>query len=314
VHSLLDDDSKSSRKTTPVDFVKYTLAERQPVSSTCSIFTLKPTTSSVVDLQDPALNSAITSVQFKQPQLQIARSYTLLPRTDGQEKDELRFLIRRERNGEVSGYLHRLPVGGEIEVRGPSVDYVLPQTARTIAFLAGGTGIVPALQLSEKIDEQATLHILWANRRREDCIGGVSDTPATGRAWWDILRWWSTPSSSTEHAKELAGSTSQQSTVVAELENLKGRAGQCAKLGVDYFIDEEGTFIRPDNVMSMIGSISSHCSDESEGERLLFISGPEGFTKYWAGPKQWVNGQEVQGPLGGVLSTLDLRGWKVVKL
>ena len=40
----------------------------------------------------------------------------------------------------------------------------------------------------------------------------------------------------------------------------------------------------------------------------------DGFIEYWAGRKLWVDGREVQGPLGGVLGKMDLKGWSVVKL
>ena len=46
----------------------------------------------------------------------------------------------------------------------------------------------------------------------------------------------------------------------------------------------------------------------------MFVSGPEGFVNAWAGPKEWRDGRELQGPLGGVLAKLDLKDWEIVKL
>ena len=117
-------------------FVKYRLASREDVSSTCAIFTLRPVLGGKgleveksgdgdADGQDRQ-QRAIQSVLFKQPQLQIARAYTLLPAEPGQPSDELRFLIKREKGGEVSSYLHRLEAGAEVEVRGPNAEYILP--------------------------------------------------------------------------------------------------------------------------------------------------------------------------------------------
>ena len=51
-----------------------------------------------------------------------------------------------------------------------------------------------------------------------------------------------------------------------------------------------------------------------DGKNVMFVSGPEGFVKAWAGPKEWQNGQEMQGPLGGRRSKLDLKDWEIVKL
>ncbi|KAI7109207.1 hypothetical protein KC352_g36485, partial [Hortaea werneckii] len=144
----------------PGEFVRYTLVGKEEVSSTCSIFTLKPAAGTSIDTAELYDKRAISSVQFKQPQLQIARAYTILPPIEGQEPQELRFLIRKERNGEVSGYLHRLQLGAEIEVRGPSVDYVLPEKIGKVMFLAGGTGIAPAIQIASEVDDGVDVHIL----------------------------------------------------------------------------------------------------------------------------------------------------------
>lgn len=297
-------------------FIKYRLIDKEDVSSTCSIFTLEPATSTAIDLGDPSLARAITSVQFKQPQLQIARSYTLLPTLDRQDATQLRFLIRKEQKGEVSGYLHKLPVGGEIEVRGPSADYVLPQDVGAVVFLAGGTGIAPALQVATKVSSDADVHILWANRRREDCIGGVSATQASNTTNWSLWNWWQ-PSVTTAKQNEI-DTLSAEGAMVTHMEYLEGlrqqaNATQLAKglLSVDYFVDEERTFISPATLQKIVKSTASK---GFETRKLLFVSGPEGFVSHWAGPKQWANGREIQGPLDGVLSRLDLEGWEVVKL
>jgi hypothetical protein len=75
-------------------------------------------------------------------------------------------------------------------------------------------------------------------------------------------------------------------------------------------VDEEGTFIQSSDVQRLLQQSGSRTG----GRRILFVSGPDGFINHWAAPKQWKEGREVQGQLGGVLSTLDLTGWEVVKL
>lgn len=264
-----------------------------------------------IDLDDPDCERAITSVQFKQPQLQIARAYTCLPQQQGQHMDELRFLIRREQKGEVSNFLHRLPIGAEIEARGLHAEYVIPKDVKSIVFLAGGTGIAPALQVADILEGQAGMRILWANRKREDCVGGQNDIKAAP-SW----SWWWTSRPSPEADRKVAHGHS--GALVSILEDLKKQAAASgvkgAQLQVDYYVDDEGTFVKPQDVKKIIGSVSSQEEGDGSGRKILIVSGPEGFMNYWAGPKQWIGGREVQGPLKGVLSTMDLNGWEVVKL
>lgn len=301
----------SSKASGPADFVKYTLASKSDVSSTCAIFRLKPSTDVAIDLDEPSLERAITSVEFKQPQLQIARSYTCLPQEQGQDEDELRFLIRREQRGEVSNFLHRLVQGDYIEARGLHPEYVLPQDLSHVVFLVGGTGIAPAMQAADIIDGQANMHILWASRKREDCIGGRNDSPPAAKRW---SLWGRSAPAEMSKGKARA----EKGALVLLLEDLKRRsassAGERSRLAVDYFVDEEDSIITSEDVKNALTSLSTTTVLQAGGRKMLFVSGPEGFIDHWAGPKQWANGREVQGPLKGVLSTMDLRDWEVVKL
>lgn len=225
--------------------------------------------------------------------------------------DELRFLIRREEKGEVSNFLHRLPIDSEIEARGLHAEYALPKDVKSVAFLVGGTGIAPAMQAADKLDGQADIHILWASRRREDCIGGSNDTAQARQGW----SWWSRYSNATSVEQPIKGP--ETGIVVSMLERLKQESAATGKqhprLSVDYFVDEEGAAIKSQDVKDMLNALST-ADNAPRGRRVLIVSGPEGFISHWAGPKQWANGREVQGPLRGVLSTLDLSGWEVVKL
>ncbi|EME86047.1 uncharacterized protein MYCFIDRAFT_161636 [Pseudocercospora fijiensis CIRAD86] len=225
--------------------------------------------------------------------------------------DELRFLIRKERKGEVSNYLHRLPNNAEIDVRGLYPEYVLPEDIQSVAFLVGGTGIAPAMQAADILAGQADIHILWSSRRREDCIGGYNDTKPASQRWSFWPR--STPVQNSSDAADLQGV--EKGALVSMLERLKTNSvsedEQRSRLSVDYFIDDEGSFANPEDVKRMLSSLSK--GDQS-GRKILIVSGPEGFVGHWAGSKQWSDGREVQGPLRGILSTLDLEGWEVVKL
>ena len=337
--------TQSSNAASTDGFVKYTLVSKQDVSSTSSVFALNPSNaSSIIHTDDSAFTRAITSVHFKQPQLQIARSYTLLPALQGQDPTELRFLIRKERNGEVSGYLHGLQLGAEVEVRGVQAEYVVPENVDKVVFLAGGTGVAPAMQIANLVAGEADVHILWANRRREDCAGGKSDTQiaagAKGQRWdYDLLGRWnpfhSTPNTNTDN-----NDAHESSAIVSQLNTLKHahsapNESAASALRVDYFVDEENTYIQPLMISKLLhqqgpvrapsevlaatapSGATARAPERTNdaGRHLLIVSGPEGFINHWAGPKKWVDGREVQGRLGGVLGQLEAaRRWDVVKL
>jgi ferredoxin-NADP reductase len=334
------------------------LASKERVSSTSSIFTLQPARSNENHaIYESAWRTGIWSVTFKQPQLQIGRDYTPLPpfintlgslqisaedqsTRDGDER--LRFLIRREPHGEVSRYLHGLEIGTEIEIRGPNMEYEISDEVKDIVFIAGGTGIAPALQAAYTLLGRTSdvnkprMHILWASRCREDCLGGSNSphqAPATlVKSWW----WWWNPFKQTRPALPPPPTTvstqrndanSVASVIVKELENLKAQYPN--QLTVWHFIDEENTFISKDSILATTGSTSrttltpptsasplparAHPENGRE-KRVILISGPEGFISYLAGPKVWAHGLLQQGPLRGVIGELDLKGWSVWKL
>ncbi|KAJ4287564.1 mitochondrial Homoaconitase [Kalmusia sp. IMI 367209] len=299
-YRFLKPPSASDASLHPHNFAPYTLVDKQPVSSTSAIFTLRntegaPESESVRE----AWKRSVWSVQVKQPQLQIARAYTPLPpRPDEVEEDEadhLRLLIRQETGGEVSTYLHRLPDSATIELRGPNVEFELPHDIKDVIFLAGGTGIAPAMQIAQALGRRtgSKMHLLWANRRREECEGGFGDETAK------------------KAAKLGKQNIASKGLIVQELEVLKEQNRAATRgLHVQYYVDEEKTFIKPGDIAKRLHAEAT----DGHGSRLILVSGPDGFIDYWAGKKLWVDGREVQGPLGGVLAKMDLKDWKVFKL
>lgn len=316
------DDSETS-SLNPHTFVPYTLVSKQQTSPTSSIFTLRNRegSSNPQALKD-IWKQSVWSVQLKQPQLQIARAYTPLPPLVGSlddehgEAQELRFLVRKEEGGEVSTYIHRLPEQSTIELRGPNVECELPHDVKEVLFLAGGTGIAPAMQVAHALNNRpgARMHILWANRQRGDCTGGQSDSlqaPLPGRSWgWRSVLGLGKPGLSQDTAKHVE----KQGIVVKELEALKHRSQAHKGLSVEYFVDEEKSFIQPANIARHLKVSTQKDGAPTKGPRVILVSGPDGFIEHWAGRKIWVAGREAQGPLGGVLSQMDLRGWQVYKL
>ncbi|KAJ9144387.1 hypothetical protein NKR19_g6492 [Coniochaeta hoffmannii] len=312
-------------------------------------------------LRDIWRTGATWSVEVKQPQLQVAREYTPLPPTVASEEAEsptralmfelyyvpkdpprLRFLIRRMEGGEVSNYLSGLEVGDEIELRGPHYGFDVPRRlgdGDRVIFLAGGTGIAPALQVAravlrgwEGLTDGPKVDILWANRHRADCVGCPEVRNPNG---------------------QLDGSGGPVLDQLAEIQ--KKYPG---RVTVRCTVDEERSFVQMATLAGLVtsgprriedGQDSDDCSLHSQeaaawrpamdidsekkkkdavvdycccggGKNLLFVSGPDGFIEYFAGAKRWANGMELQGPVGGILGRLKARfpeamnDWLVLKL
>ncbi|KAK8212756.1 hypothetical protein IWZ01DRAFT_278147 [Phyllosticta capitalensis] len=341
----------------PQNFSAYTIAAREPVSKTSSIFTLRAQDSDSHQSFKNVWERGVWSVEVKQPQLQIARAYTPLPPSpsslsampetavttsssdfipsstspappaatndvehDPQSSRTVRLLIRREPSGEVSNYLHRLPVSATVELRGPHVEFDIPDDTTDVLFLAGGTGIAPAMQVANALmtrDKKNTrMRILWANRLREECVGGKSDGVSDEQANSGSGGWKSWiglgKKAKSQATTSLAQVDDRKGAIVRELEALEKHAGPDG-LRVEYYVDEEGSFIRPAHVSKCLAD-ANRARSQTTGTQLIMISGPDGFLDYWSGRKVWADQGEIQGPLRGALSKMDLRTWKVWKL
>lgn len=265
-----------------------------------------------------------------QPELQIARSYTPLPPIEGADPEYVRLFVRQEPQGEVSTFLHKISRGTIVHLRGPRVEYEIPDDVDEILFLAGGTGIAPALQVAHTLfrhrikstDQGPELRILWANRRREDSIDG-SDPFLSQRARPELVpkipkladNWQGEPPSQSKERKEEVSAPSHpsQTRLVEEVESLKARHG--GKVIVDYFVDEEGSYISESVLRTYLSGIDQTANQDGTPRRkVVLVSGPEGFVNVFAGPKAWQGGREIQGPLGGILKKIDPQGWEIWKL
>ncbi|KAF2744586.1 hypothetical protein M011DRAFT_429182 [Sporormia fimetaria CBS 119925] len=312
--------SSSSSSLNPHTFTPYTLVDKETVSRTSAIFTLRNRDGAAdTEAVKDAWKHGVWSVQIKQPQLQIGRDYTPLPpRTDSEADSEekmhdLRLLIRQEEGGEVSTYLHRLPEQSTIELRGPKLEWELPEDTQEVIFIAGGTGIAPAMQIAHTLGAKPgrRMHILWANRRREECLGGVGDGGELQETHDGLSSWKRFLGFAPPPAPAAKVDSQGQGVIVRELEALKKQgARHSSALAIQYYVDEENKFIKPQDVARNVRS-----KDMAQpGSRMILVSGPEGFIEHWAGKKVWIGGRETQGQLGGVLSTMDLKGWSIHKL
>ncbi|RYO84343.1 hypothetical protein DL766_002698 [Monosporascus sp. MC13-8B] len=351
-------------------FGAFTITSREQVSSTAFILAVRAAGSgsegggggaaAAHQQQSARIRQAwdhgLWSVEIKQPQLQIARRYTPLPppitaatgsgaeRTS--EDEELRFLIRRMDGGEMSNYLSQLDVGDRVWLRGPHLGFDVARRlggADHVVFLAGGTGVAPALQVARRLllakdagrDDHhgSSVSLLWANRRGVDALGRETKKQ---QQMGLFERFWRAPKATPGN-----GAEAEWSSFSEQIRELRRRYPD--RFSVHYFVDEEGSFIGAKDIVAAMGvrraasrlaspakecpwhsaallealpndddtsrAPGSPCScartaDERAGSNLLFVSGPDGFIEAYAGPKRWGEGGEMQGPVMGLVGRL----------
>lgn len=313
-------------------FTPFVLERKDYVSSTSSILHLLsvPAGQNTYNIAE-AWRLGVWSVQVMQPELQIARSYTPLPPNNKSSPEQLPLLVRREPHGEVSGFLHRLSLGSLVHLRGPYPEYVIPENVDEVVFLAGGTGIAPALQIIYSLyyardsppEKLPKMRILWANRMKEDSFSGrdpssfesIRDSiSAKARATVDF--------SSSKKPLDAPSATlgeresdilDEQTVLIQELEAM--RQAHKDKIQIEYFVDEENRFITEALLRKHLTTDRpKEENTKPEGKKILLVSGPDGFVSTFAGPKGMRGGRETQGPLGGVLDNIKPEGWSIWKL
>ncbi|KAI0401299.1 Sucrase/ferredoxin-like-domain-containing protein [Xylaria palmicola] len=240
-----------------------------------------------------AWHHGLWSVEIKQPQLQIARHYTPLPplakltgsssADDDEEQADLRILIRRMDGGEMSNYLSRQSIGDTVWLRGPHLGFDIPRRLgdgaggdsdcetgdvreqRGVVFLAGGTGIAPALQIAHKLldshdpskSEESRPHIsiLWANRWSVDALGRKQPPPIQGKSnsWFRFWSWGdSSPGPDLRDESSTPG-REPASSLALQVQDLQRR--HPAHFDISYFVDDEGSFIKAHDVEAALASI-----------------------------------------------------------
>ena len=288
-------------------FIPFKLIDKEHISSTCSIFTLRPLSKPKnTDIYLQAWNKGIWSVELKQPQLQISRFYTPLPSipAENEETADLHFLVRREEAGEVSNYLHKLDTGSLLELRGPKIEYEIPDEVNTILFIAGGTGIAPALQARYNLSRRKattsdkSVKILWANRRAEDIE--FLEKEAFVQTYLDLH-------CSNPDGEHKVTRTPKSYHGVRKVEGTQQREST----EVQCYVDEEYTWITENIIRSHFSELSKNVD---LGKVLVMVSGPDGLISYLAGPKLWARGVQQQGELGGLLEKTIPESCKVWKL
>ena len=312
----------------PRFFTPFILVSRETVSSSSATLNLLsvPEGQNTENVSE-AWRKGVWSVEVMQPELQISRSYTPLPPIEGTKPEQVRLFVRHEPQGEVSTFLHTINRGTIVNLRGPKIEYEIPEDVDEILFLAGGTGIAPALQVAHTLfnhrikstEGGPELRILWANRKREDSINGLEDFSDQGAQAKLIPRTAKLadnkpPSQPEEITGELTAPLKpSQTRLVEEVESLRARHG--GKLIVDYLVDEEGSYITESLLRAYLsGTDQTANKDGTPRTKIILVSGPDGFVDAFAGPKTWHGGREIQGPLGGLLKKIDPEGWEIWKL
>ncbi|KAH7318342.1 Sucrase/ferredoxin-like-domain-containing protein [Stachybotrys elegans] len=334
-------------------FIPYTITARDAISPTSFVFTVSP---EHPDAQPPYLlpesgtwRWPLWSVEFKQPEVQIARHYTPLPPREAAgaaDGGALRFYVRAVGDGEMSNYLSRLGVGRQVWLRGPHPGFDILKrlgVRREVVFLAGGTGVVPGIQAANAVlaaNEDAKVTLLWAVRKREEMQSAKPPPPSRS--------WWASPAPT-----ELQADVQQPSPVAQQLCELKEKYAD--RLSVYVAVSEEGVRFdekaiskalvgssprtKPDAASSSFTACQFHtqkthehasefeqpggicpCPPSNAGKNLFVVCGPEGFISHYAGEKVWLGGRETQGPVGGMAARLQrqypslARDWLVLKL
>ncbi|RKF65238.1 Cytochrome c mitochondrial import factor CYC2 [Golovinomyces cichoracearum] len=286
----------------PTKFTPFEIVKRDTISSTSFLLTLQTYLKNHPSLDpDPYKEwweKGIWSVEAKQPEMQIARSYTPLPPLSGESLENIQLLVRKEYRGEMTSYLNRLYTGSPLQLRGPRQEFEIPKEVSQVLFFAGGTGIAPALQVVHHLLERRivngnspSIHIVWANRRKEDCQGGGRDV-VIGK-------------------NSLASPGENYNPIVKYLQEMQRLHPD--QLKVQYYIDEENIILTPNTVVQLVTSLNKKLP-YPEGSRLILVSGPEGFIEFIAGPRELENGKLGQGKLGGVLGNINLKEWNIWKL
>ncbi|KAI1480222.1 hypothetical protein F4774DRAFT_378874 [Daldinia eschscholtzii] len=298
--------AQDSAKNAPMNmtsFSPFTITSKEQVSPTAFVLSVRAEQGG--GGKDPSLllqrawDHGLWSVEVKQPQLQIARHYTPLPPlTEEEEKrkrevvggsggggdssngegEELRFLIRKVDGGEMSTYLSKLQVGEKVWLRGPHLGFDIARrlgdTGKHVVFLAGGTGIAPALQVARRVlddhspatettgerkEEKPTVSILWANRYTADALGrqqqtsrGSSDTK--GRSISSLFGGSASQTPSNTN-NEQQSQTPEDSTLALQIRELQAKHPDHFR--ISYFVDEERHFISEHNLRLALKDSSS---------------------------------------------------------
>ncbi|CAN6658064.1 cytochrome c mitochondrial import factor Cyc2p [Trichomonascus vanleenenianus] len=223
-HHFISDDSGGEEQShlDPGHFTTFKLTYKEDLTDDIAIIELSPkyeTFRKCIKQKGSIWNGKkLWSVEVKQPEIQVVRRYTPLPLyfmqykdsenqtrallrmlADSEDEGRMVLFIKKYNDGEVSRYLHKLPIGSDVELRGPftgykfpyaPVDMTTPRDAMddlpsrmlpeyphpgniplpdNIAFFGAGTGIAPILQsLMSRNPPRGRVDVYYSVRSREE--------------------------------------------------------------------------------------------------------------------------------------------------
>ncbi|KAF3141670.1 mitochondrial peripheral inner membrane protein [Orbilia oligospora] len=249
----------------PYSFTPHVITSTTPLSPTSSLITLSPKYHST---PPPSFWSIINSEGLCNGS----------GKRDRNLDNKITIFVRAVDGGEVSPYLLSRKPGDVVEVRGPVITYTFKpeetvkgeEDIRNVVFIAGGTGVSPAIQL--------TAHLF--SRYTEDGIK--------------------------RQVKILFASRTASEEILPQIQELQKlgdseRAG--IKVDVEYFYDDKDSFITKPDIEAAVAGLEMG-SGRGSGRDVIMVSGPEGFVNHYAGKKGWKDGLETQGVLGGVVGEI----------
>ncbi|KAJ1980788.1 hypothetical protein H4R34_002333 [Dimargaris verticillata] len=164
----------------PHYFRHFTVVDRQPLTHDTVLLRFQDTNPA-----SPLDTNGILSVDVKDPAIQVKRSFTPIPSAfiadprsgntyqGSPAATDFALLVKRYPLASVASLLHRIPVGGTAELRGPYVQWLYDANRwSALGMVAGGTGITPMLQLIHRVlanpHDQTRLSLVLANRTEQD--------------------------------------------------------------------------------------------------------------------------------------------------
>ncbi|KAJ1979900.1 hypothetical protein H4R35_001339 [Dimargaris xerosporica] len=164
----------------PHYFRHFTVVDRQPLTHDTVLLRFQDTNPA-----SPLGATGILSVDVKDPAMQVKRSFTPIPSAvaggphsgngppGSPAATYFALLVKRYPLASVASLLHRIPVGGTAELRGPYMQW--PYDANrwsALGMVAGGTGVTPMLQLIHQVladpHDHTQLSLVLANRTEQD--------------------------------------------------------------------------------------------------------------------------------------------------
>ncbi|KAI2643318.1 hypothetical protein GGS21DRAFT_536780 [Xylaria nigripes] len=236
------------------------------------------------------------------PSVEESNKRVALEHGEDDEQADLRFLIRKMDGGEMSSYLSRQRVGETIWLRGPHLGFdvarrlgirndnscdgngIIDQDGRQkgVVFLAGGTGIAPALQIvhrlldssnsSGKPQNKPHVSILWANRSSADALGHEQPLPDHRKPsrWFGFWTQKSIDPNMDVQEKQEFLDMKAISSLAIQIEDLRRRHRPNFELS--YFVDSEGSFIGASDLKAASASILSVAQPIARGLSSRFAS------------------------------------------